>query len=399
MSGSLNNIYNNVNFALHLQSNAISTLQEQASTGSRINRVSDDPTDAYRVLGLNSQKSSLANYMGTISDMMNMQETASTVLNDMSSAFANTKVSLTQILSGTYGEGDGGANSRERVSSQINDILEQMVSSANTKYSNHYLFGGSNSGSIPYAVERTNGQISSVTYQGGSQSREIEMAPGVKSTAFYSGDDIFSVDNRGEPVFLGATGAAAGTGTSNVRGSAWLTVTNDGTNYKLSIDDGATEITVPSSGDISNIAVTDANGQVLYVDATNIHSTGVAMVQLPGTSDIFSSLISIRDLLVNSRDLPESDIKVLMDNLTGSLSEVNNHLLQKQVSIGTKIGFLDNLKNNLENIKFDTEEEATVLQEADIAQIAIDLSRQDALYQMSLSVAGKLMSVSLLDYI
>jgi flagellar hook-associated protein 3 FlgL len=399
MSGSLNNIYNNVNFALHLHSNAISILQEQTSTGSRINRVSDDPTDAYRVLGLNSQKSSLANYMSTIADVMNMQETASTVLDDMSTTFAGTKVSLTQILSGTYGEGEGGANSRERVSSQINDILEQMVSSANTKYANHYLFGGSNTSSAPYVIERTDGQISSVTYQGGSQSREIEMAPGVKSAAFYSGSDIFAVDDRGTPVFFGGTGSAVGTGTSNIKGSAWLTVTNDGTNYKLSIDDGATEITVPLAGDISNIAVTDANGQVLYVDATNINSTGTEMVQVPGTYDVFSSLISIRDLLENDRDIPEADLKSLMDKLTESLDEVNNNLLQKQVSIGAKIGFLDNLKNNLENIKFDTEEEATVLQEADIAQIAIDLSRREALYQLSLETAGRLMSVSLLDFI
>jgi flagellin-like hook-associated protein FlgL len=39
------------------------------------------------------------------------------------------------------------------------------------------------------------------------------------------------------------------------------------------------------------------------------------------------------------------------------------------------------------------------LQQADVAQIAIDLSREQVLYQMSLSVAGKLMTTSLLDFI
>ena len=37
--------------------------------------------------------------------------------------------------------------------------------------------------------------------------------------------------------------------------------------------------------------------------------------------------------------------------------------------------------------------------EADIAQIAIDLSRREVLYQMSLAVAARVMSVSLLDFI
>jgi len=50
-------------------------------------------------------------------------------------------------------------------------------------------------------------------------------------------------------------------------------------------------------------------------------------------------------------------------------------------------------------MQFDTEDEANGLQEADIAQISIDLSRRQILYQMSLSVAGNLMSMSLLDYI
>jgi flagellin-like hook-associated protein FlgL len=53
----------------------------------------------------------------------------------------------------------------------------------------------------------------------------------------------------------------------------------------------------------------------------------------------------------------------------------------------------------MKNIQYNTEDETTRLQEADISQIAIDLSRREVLYQMSLSVAAKLMSMSLLDYI
>ncbi len=49
MSGSLGNIYNNVSFALGLHTDALARLQEQASTGSRINRVSDGPSAAYRI--------------------------------------------------------------------------------------------------------------------------------------------------------------------------------------------------------------------------------------------------------------------------------------------------------------------------------------------------------------
>ena len=83
----------------------------------------------------------------------------------------------------------------------------------------------------------------------------------------------------------------------------------------------------------------------------------------------------------------------------GSLEEVRNLLSQKSVSVGSKIAFLDNIKGSLENIKYDTAGEITYLQEADIAEIAIELARREILYQMSLSVAGRLLSMSLLDFI
>ena len=73
--------------------------------------------------------------------------------------------------------------------------------------------------------------------------------------------------------------------------------------------------------------------------------------------------------------------------------------MRSSVTIGSKIGFLEDLKESVKNIKYNTEDETVRLQEADIAQIAIDIARREVLYQMSLAVAGRLMSMSLLDFI
>jgi len=287
MSGTLNNIYNDVSFALHLHTEALFRLQEQVSTGSRINRASDAPSDAYRVLGLNSQQRSLEDYMDNISQAVSTLEISLVVVGDMISAMAETKVNLTQIVSGVYGQ-----EGRERIAEGINDTLEQMVSLANTRHLNEHLFGGGNTGTAPYAVTRTNGEVTGVTYQGSYEDRAIEVASGVESSVFYVGDEIFRSDSRSTPVFLGDTGAKAGTGTSSVTGDVWLTVTYNETSekYELSIDDGDNTVEVPTIGDVSNIAVENSDGDVLYVDATTI-STGVDMVRVPGTYDVFNTLI------------------------------------------------------------------------------------------------------------
>ena len=394
MSGTLSNIYNNASFALQLHSREMARLQEQASTGAEVNRVSDSPSKAYQILGLNCQQRSLENYIDNLSEMVSTLEVSSTIIENIISALAETKTQLSQVTSGTYSK-DG----QQRVADGIDEILEQIVSLANTKHTNQYLFGGSNTASSPYTVERTGGKITRVIYQGSCDTRSIDVAAGLRSSALYVGSEIFCSSNRGAPVFLGDTGAKAGTGTSSVTGDIWLTVTHDGSNYRLSIDDGATYMTVPTGGD-PNQAVTDSRtGRVLYVDSTAINSTGTEMVTVSGTYDIFSVLISARDILANNRGLSTTQLRELVNNSLNSLDEVNNLLAQAEVAVGSRIGFLDNLKDSLENRKYSTEDETTRLQEADVAQIAIDLSRREILYQMSLSVAGKLMSISLLDFI
>jgi flagellar hook-associated protein 3 len=394
MSGSLISIYDTVSYALYLNSKALAVLQEQASTGSKINRISDDPSDACRVLGLESQQRSLETYMETLSDLIGKLEVSSSVLEEMSSALADIESDLTQIVSGTYDQ-DG----RDRIAEGINDALEQMVSLANTEYSNQYLFAGSATDSAPYIVERSGGEITSVVYQGSYEKSNIEVASSLQMSPFYVGNEIFSSDDRSDPIFLGDTGAKAGTGTSSVCGDVWLTVTHDGSNYQLSIDDGASFVTVPSGGD-TNQAVTDSRtGRVLYVDTTQINDTGTELVRVPGTYDVFSTLISIRDILQNERNLSDAQLSEIQDSCLTSLEEVSNLVVQASVSVGMKIEFLSDLKDNLENINYNIEEEATQLQEADIAQVAIELTRREILYEMSLSIAGKLMSLSLLDFI
>jgi flagellin-like hook-associated protein FlgL len=273
------------------------------------------------------------------------------------------------------------------------------VTLANTKHANQYLFSGNNTGEAPYAVVREGGRIVQVTYTGSQEGRHVDVAPGLNIEGCQVGDEVFRMNDRSDPVFLGATGAAAGTGTSNVQGDAWLTVDNNGTNYRLSIDDGATFVTVPPGG-AANQAVTDSRtGRILYVNSTGIDNTGVALVRSPGTYDAFTTLINLRDMLTNDRGLSDQDLLDNVNACVDNVDEVRNQLVQANVSTGSQVGFLTTLKQNLEDMKFDTQDQTTSLQQSDTAQIAIDLARQQVLYQMSLSVAGKLMSTSLLDFI
>ncbi|MCK5225564.1 MAG: flagellar hook-associated protein FlgL [Planctomycetes bacterium] len=394
MSSSLINLYNNISVALDTHTKAMARLQEQTATGSRVNRSSDEPSTAYQILSLNSQERSFQNYIDSLSAAVSKLEFVSTVIENMTSSFAVVQSIMAAITSGLNGQ-----DARERTAEGINDVLEEMVSFANTKHTNQYLFGGSNTTDAPYEVQRTDGKITDVTYQGSSDSRDVELAPGVKSSIFHVGNDIFQLGNRSEPEFFGDTGAKAGTGTSNVVGEVELKVIYDGSNYQISIDGGASYAVVPAGGE-TNQAVTDSvTGKVLYVDTTEINSAGTDVVRIAGTGDVFTTLINIRDMLCNEAGLSDAQLKELQGDSLRAIDEIANLLVQTEVSVGSKIGYLSDLKDSLTNMKYNAEDETSRLQDADIAQLAIDLSQREVLYQMSLSVAARLMSLSLLDFL
>jgi flagellar hook-associated protein 3 FlgL len=397
MAVSLGIMYNNVNYALSVNSEALLKLQEQAATGQRINRASDDPSDAYRVLSLASQISDYENYTANLQDVSDLLEVSSTTIQSVMDNISSARTLITQITTGTFTE-DG--SQRKIASQKIDDLLEQAVSLCNTQHLNQYIFSGNASGTAPYVIERSSdGRITSVKYQGSDSARQVEVAPGVTSDTLLVGSNVFQADSRSTPVFYGASGAKAGTGTSTVTGDVLLSVTNDGTNYKLSIDNGLTYTTVPAGGE-ANTAVTDSTtGQVLFVDTRSLTSTGTEAVRVPGTYDVFSALISARDMLLNDQNFSASELEKLRTDMVSSLEEVGDELAGQLTKIGGKIGSLENLKSSMDDLKSRAQDESDGISQADISQIAIDLSRRETLYEMSISVASKLFSLSLLDFI
>lgn len=397
MSGSLTALYDHINYAVALHNNAMTKLQEQAATGSRINRASDDPTSAYRLLSLKTQDSLLQNYIDNVSDMISSCEVTDTVLQNMASELLECKKLLTQVAGGIYNQ-----SNRALLANSINDHLEQLVLLANTKHTSQYLFGGTKTDRAPFSIERDiSGQIVSVSYDGSSTQRYIEVAPGITIPSFLVGNQAFAGDSRANPEFLlRTTGARPGPGTPSVNGVVWLTVTQDEDgHYNLSIDDGKTVTDLGDVSDLTNVPVLDAKGRVLYVDATGINSTGIEMVVVDGTFDIFQTLITIRGILKNDRSLTDQQLAQILPKTIDWFRQVSDQIVKAETFIGSRMALLDNLSQTLKNMQANIQDQSTMIENADISQIAIDLSKYQTLYQMSLAVAGKLLSISLLDFI
>ena len=219
-------IFENARIGLRDHALALAKLQEQAASGKRVLRGSDDPGAAYRILGLQKEVRGTEAYMDNLRTVILGLESSASVLQQVTTNLTRAKQLLTQAASGTYSE-----DNRHTIAMEIDGILENALMLANSRVQDTYLFGGALSSAAPFEADRADGRIQAVTYEGSHNELLLPVGPGVKYYGTLIGDSVFQVSDRQAPVFYGNTGAAVGSGTSSVRGSQWLTLTHTTTQY------------------------------------------------------------------------------------------------------------------------------------------------------------------------
>lgn len=471
-------IYNNTQAALQAQTKKIARLQEETSTGARINRASDDPASAYQVLKLHAQSQQLADFSKNLATVTQTLNQGYSVLQQITQNLSSVIAKTQQAATGTYSD-----QNRQIIGQEIDSILNEVVGLANTNNLGEYIFSGSKSTTASFAVQQDGQTITSVRYQGSMSNLSVPVAPGVNMPGTLVGQKVLRSDNRASAEITAHTGAALGSGTASIRGQALLTVTHsqttiladpDATGLKLApagaADDTAlgrcdlvvdmpnhtigfvggptttfvgTEsnlhvpnaagdfisvdvtalnaalaapatVSIQSNANLSlgggtpvavtdftngNLAVTDPNGGVLYVNTSTLARAGTDSVQSSGTFDIFQALILTRDALLNHGSLPQADqIKLIQQGLDAT-QNVLASITQGTTSLGGRLEALDTLTTSMSDLKGTTDDQANGIESADMAQVAVDLATTQTLYQMTLATAAKLLSTSLLDYI
>lgn len=145
----------------------VAQAQEIVTSGRRINHLSDDPIGATRALGLRSFEEALAQYQRNVDNSQPFLAQTDAVLEDVVNGLIRAKEITLAMANDTNStvERQAGAN-------EIHQILEQILSQANTKVENRFIFGGFLNGAAPFA-RGTN----RVDYRGDNGAIEIQTNP------------------------------------------------------------------------------------------------------------------------------------------------------------------------------------------------------------------------------
>ncbi len=148
-------------------------LQRQATSGQRISAADDDPVGAQRLLDARAETEQLAQYTKNIA----RQRDVATVT--QGSIQSLQKVSDRAAEIATRAVGVNSPQDLAQYATEVNQLIEQTLNTANGKFGDGYLLGGTNTRQVPFTATRdSNGNITSVAYQGNVADSAVEIGRG-----------------------------------------------------------------------------------------------------------------------------------------------------------------------------------------------------------------------------
>lgn len=176
---------------IQLSTSRMHKLQEAISSGKKINIPSDNAGDAVKIINLRSEDLRLEQYSSNIQDSIKSLEFNTSALQNVSNL-----IQRVQELTIQGANSAAGQNERDAVASEINQILESILMSANTTRAGRYIFAGTKTTTTPFEVTRnTKGEIATVTYKGNREKIEYQIGPGTSTQINQPGEEVF-IDNK-----------------------------------------------------------------------------------------------------------------------------------------------------------------------------------------------------------
>jgi flagellar hook-associated protein 3 FlgL len=169
-----------------------SQLQNQVATGKRVQNPADDPAAMQRVLDLQAEAGSVAQFQSNIASEQNRATAVYSALKSLKTV---------SDRAGEIATAADGLKSPQELSAyatEVTQLIQQAVQVANTQYNGSTLFGGTQTGQPAFALATdANGNVTSVTYQGDQGVAPTEISEGVKVTSQIAGANTSGSGPRG----------------------------------------------------------------------------------------------------------------------------------------------------------------------------------------------------------
>ncbi len=395
---------------------SLAQIQYQMSTQSKVNKPSDNPLSSARILGLEGQLTSIDSYKSNISYAKSMVNSSILSMEAMAEQITNIKVKMTEVNSNLSGD------DLKVYAESIDASLEVLLELANSDFNGQYNFSGTETGTKPFYYDEVNNKVvTNVKHLGGD--RVANIASNITQKYNISGKDLFQsvYSQSGNFDSNAAVGdvIAKSTQVYGADGQEYsldlsYTKTADNT-YKLNYIITDSESNVIENSTVNNIKfnaetgkfdsidgdkfgeihVQNSNNKLDFViDLNKIHESD-SPAKLKGSlnqkTDIFNTLISMRDSLANGEKPNETQLQIVND--------FHDHLLNINSTAGGIANKLDSSESVLSNREIDFLQLLSDEKDVDMARAILDLQSAQYTLDVSYKISSMLLPQSLLDYL
>lgn len=179
----------------------------QLNTGKKFNRPSESPVAAMNALNYRTELSRIEQYQRNTDDLRNWYSHSDSALEQVTSGLQRVRELAVQVSNDTYND-----SQRQNIIEEVKQVKQDLISVANMKVNDKYIFNGTNSNTPPIVAENgvidyassvfSNGQVN-IEISGNSflpanvkGSQVFGVMPEAASDPSNPSDDLFSVIDR-----------------------------------------------------------------------------------------------------------------------------------------------------------------------------------------------------------
>lgn len=374
----------------------ISKLQDQLSSGKRIQTPSDDPIGAAQVLQLSQGQSMNEQYGVNRKTARNSLEMEEGVLQSITTTIQNAQALVVQAGNGMMQDEE-----RKFIATSLSAYMDDLMGQANYRDSEgDYLFGGFRVTEAPY-VKVPGG----ARYDGDQGSKMLQVGPLRQIETNDAGSAVFDNIKTGNGLVT-STAVASNTGSGIVSDASIIGAVN-GDSYSV-VFTSATEYNVLNSttGETLSGPNTYVSGQSISAGGYQLSITGAPAAGDSFTAEpskkqsLFTTMSDLIDLL-NTPVINEADRARLANGLASATNNLGNALdntLTVRAGVGSRLSELDSL--DTQGGERDTLYAASMsaLQDLDYTKAVSDLAKQQVILEAAQQSFAKIANLSLFNY-
>ncbi|MEL7310346.1 MAG: flagellar hook-associated protein FlgL [Pseudomonadota bacterium] len=375
----------------------LNAVQEQIATGRRIQRPSDDPNGASRILDYRESLATLEQYQRNTELARNRLRLSEDTLTQVTSALQRARELTLQAANASQTN-----ETRGFIATELSESVDALLALANTRdASDQFLFSGFQSGTQPFS--RT---IGGFTYNGDDGQRFIQVSASRQIADTNSGDEIFARIREGNgQVIVGAAPANTGTGVAinevqtRVQGydfSTFDVVFLDTENYEVRDSLGA----VVSSGTFEpgdSIAAGPAQVRIQgQPEAGDTFTVGPAP-----NRDLFSIVEDIASALAT--DANDATTRAELDSAVNrgleGIDRALERVLEVRTSIGSRLAAAESQLDTNLGTELVLQEALAGVEDLDLADAASRLAAQASALEAAQQSFIRVQSLSLFNFL